>query len=305
VIELRHLRYFLVVSEELHFTRAAARLNMAQPPLSQAIRKLEQEVGVALFERTTRAVALTAGGVVFAGHARKVIEDFDLAIAETRRSADAERPVQVGFTPHLPIELLLRFLVALGAHAPDIRTEVTHLVGVDQVEQLRAGKLDFGILAWPRKEDDLEVQPMFAGEPLAAFLPSDHPLAEQDLLTPADLAGEALVSFPRQINPLLTDWIQLQADRAGYRFTGVHHSSGREARDWILSVASGAGVALLPCRFKEVTDAGALVTRRPLDPPLAMPDTVVAWRNDRPASLQPLIETIRAVAHELRAIETL
>jgi DNA-binding transcriptional LysR family regulator len=303
VIEVRHLRYFLAVSEELHFRRAAERLMMAQPPLSQAIRKLEEELGLQLFERTTRVVTLTEAGIDFAGRARQVVESFDLAIAETRQSADVGRPVRIGFTPHLPIELLLRFLHTLREHAPTVRTEVTHLLTTQQLERLRSCELDFGIVTWPSREDDLEAEPLFPGELLAAYLPSNHPLAEQEVITPAHLAAEALVSFPRQINPALTDWLQLQADRAGYRFASLHHSAGRDARDWILSVGAGAGVALLPQRFKEVTDAGTLVTRRPLEPPLRMPDTVVAWRDDRPPSLQPLISTILRVAQELRATE--
>jgi DNA-binding transcriptional LysR family regulator len=303
MIELRHLRYFLAVSEELHFRRAAERLKMAQPPLSQAIRQLESELGVTLFDRTTRVVTHTPPGLVFAEHARKVLESLDLAIAETRRTADIGRPVRLGFTPHLPIEHLLHFLNALRERDATIRVDVTHLVGLEQVKLLRAGELDFGILAWPNDEADLDREPVFAGEPLAAFLASEHPLAAKKLLGPADLEDEARVNFPREINPTLADWIHLQTEVAGYRFTGVHETA-REARDWIVAVAAGVGVALLPRRFKEVTDAGALVTRRPLDPPLTMPDTVLAWRNDRPAELQPLISTMRQVARELRAIET-
>src|SRR3954454_21826940 len=111
-IELRHLRYFLAVFEELHFGRAAERLHIAQPPLSQAIRRLETELGVRLLHRTSRIVIATEPGKVFAEEARKVLAAFDLSVSEARRAAGLPSVVRIGCSPFLPIESLQAFLAA-------------------------------------------------------------------------------------------------------------------------------------------------------------------------------------------------
>src|SRR3954447_5158313 len=101
-IDIRHLRYFLAVVEELHFGRAADRLHIAQPPLSQAIRKLETELGVQLFHRTSREVVVTEAGVVFAEEARKILVGFDVAVAEARHAGGANAVLRIGCSPFLP-----------------------------------------------------------------------------------------------------------------------------------------------------------------------------------------------------------
>ena len=296
-IDLRHLRYFLALADELHFRRAAERLHMAQPPLSRAIRKLERELGVPLLE-TTRVVTLTEAGKTLAAQARRVLSSFDHAVRDARRAGGIGCGLRVGFTPHLPIEQLLRFLETLHAHEPDLRVEVTHARAVEQVECLEDGSLDVAIVPEPNAEAGLESEPAFAGEPMAAFLPAGHALSGRGVLGPADLAEETLISFPHQVNPALSDWLRSQMEREGYRFRARREGDGMEARDWIVAVAADEGIALLPHRFKEFADAGALVTRCPLDPPLAMPDTVVAWRADGPPA--PLLDAARTVARELR-----
>jgi LysR family transcriptional regulator for metE and metH len=253
-----------------------------------------------LFERTSRVVTATPAGLVLAEQARKVLTALDLAVAETRRAGGADCGLRLGFTPHLPIEQLLRFLNALHRPETTIRADVRHAVTVEQLECLRRGELDMAIVPWAAGEEGLECEPLFAGEPLAAFLAADHPLAQRDILSPAELAEETLVSFPHELNRPLTEWLREQTERAGYRFRALHEASGSNARDWVLAVADGCGVALLPWRFTDVADAGALVTRRPLDPALLMPDTVVAWRADPPAELRPVIASVRALARELR-----
>jgi DNA-binding transcriptional LysR family regulator len=300
VIELRHLRYFLVLSEELHFRRAAARLLMTQPPLSLAIQRLEDDIGVVLFERTSRVVTATEAGRVLAEQTRKVLASVDVAVAETRRAGGVGCGLRVGFTPHLPIEQLLQFLRVLHRHDLNVRAEVRHAVAVEQLQSLRRGELDIAILPWAANEEKLEFEPLFPGEPLAAFLASDHPLASRKVLGPAELAQEALVSFPREVNPSLAAWLGAQIERAGYRFRGVDEAGGSNARDWVLAVAGGSGVALLPHRFKEVADAGPLVLRRPLEPRLEMPETVLAWRTNPPAQLGALLATVRELARGLR-----
>jgi DNA-binding transcriptional LysR family regulator len=144
-IELRHLRYFLAVFEELHFGRAAERLHIAQPPLSQAIRKLEQELGVELFERTSRAVKATPAATALAEEARKVLADFDFAVSEARKVGRQDAPLRIGCLSFLPMSRLERFLSELKERDASLRTEVTHMWALEQVEALLRGRLDLGV----------------------------------------------------------------------------------------------------------------------------------------------------------------
>jgi DNA-binding transcriptional LysR family regulator len=289
------------VSEELHFGRAAERLHISQPPLSQAIRKLETELGVQLLERTSRVVSLTEAGTVFARESRRVLADFEVALAEARRAASAGDALRIACVPHLPIERLLAFLSGLQENEASSRPEVMHLPSREQVRRLQAGRLELGIFHDPGAIEDLELEPLFAGEPLAAFLPKGHRLAAWPTVAPADLEGEVLLAFSREVNPALHDrWLE-SIERAGYRFRSVREAGGTTGRDVILAVAEGRGVALEPFSLAEVAGAGTLVVRRPIDPPIAMPDTVVAWRADPPERLRDVLEHVRAVAWRLRA----
>jgi DNA-binding transcriptional LysR family regulator len=203
-IELRHLRYFLAVVDELHFGRAAERVHMAQPPLSQAIRRLEDELGVRLFERTSRAVSVTEAGRVFAEEARQLLASFERAVAEARR-AGGEGRLRLGCLPDLPIARVQRFLRGLQERDPRWQSEVTHLPSLEQVRRLRAGQLELGILDGVGEHDQIEVEPLFRGEPVVTLLPGGHRLAAKERLDPGDLGEERLVLFPRPANPYLHD----------------------------------------------------------------------------------------------------
>jgi DNA-binding transcriptional LysR family regulator len=298
-VEIRHLRYFLAVSEELHFGRAAERLHIAQPPLSQAIRKLEEELGVLLLERTSRVVSVTPAGAVFADLARKVLAEFEVAVAEARRAGGASA-FRIASLPHLPIELLLSFLDALNERNLAYRPHVTHLPSLEQVRRLRAGELELGVFHDPGETEGLEQEPLFPGEPLAAFLPEGHPLAERSILGPEDFRDEVLI-VSREVNPALHErWLGL-IEQAGYRFRSMHDAGGMDGRDVILAVAEGLGTGLEPFSLAEVAGAGGLVVRRRIDPPIRMPDTVVAWRADPPPQLRTVLDDVRIVARRLRA----
>jgi DNA-binding transcriptional LysR family regulator len=295
-IEIRHLRYFLMVSEELHFRRAAERLYMSQPPLSQSIMKLENELGVTLLERTNRTVALTDAGRVFEEEARKVLEGLDAAVEEVRRAA-GELRLDVGCAPHLPTDLLVTFLDRLHGRVPRLRPELRHMIAFDQIRALQDGELDLGIFPTANPIPKLEIEPLCKEEPLAAFVMPGHRLADKEVLGPADLADETLISYQRAGNPLFASWLEA-AEAAGYRFRG-QYDAGIESRACILAVAAGKGVALLPTASFAVSDAGPTVIRRPIDPPLLLPETVVAWRAPASEELRPLIGEIRDLARSL------
>jgi DNA-binding transcriptional LysR family regulator len=301
-IELRHLRYFLAVFEELHFGRAAERLHIAQPPLSQAIRRLEEELGVQLLRRTSRVVTPTEAGRAFAKEARVVLSRFDLAVAEARRAGGAGSALRIGCVPDLPIERLLAFLGALEERLPASRQQVRHLTGHEQVRQLRSGELDLAVLHGGGTLPGIESEPLFPGEPVAAFLARGHPLADRSTLGPSDLEDETLVVIPRTANPAFRDQWLVRIDAAGYRFPSVHEAGGPFARDLLLAVASGAGVAFGAFSLSDVTEVGAIVVRRALDPPVSMPETVAAWPADAPRRLRADLEAVREVACSIRRL---
>ena len=299
-IELRHLRYFLAVYEELHFGRAAARVHMAQPPLSQAIRKLEDALGVKLFERTSRSVTSTAAGHSLAEGARRVFASFDLALASARTAGEAALTLRIGCVPELPIQRLLQFLATLQARARDATAQVTHLASAEQLRHLRAGGLDLAIFYDSDHDPDLETEPLFPGEPLMILLPPDHRLVDRPIVRSDDLSDEALVTYPRVVNPVLYDRVLALFDDRGYRFSTIRETKGSNPRDLILAIASGTGVALVPASVTELSEAGGIAVRRPIDPPLRMPDTVVGWPVNPPRLPPPLVETVRDLARGLR-----
>jgi DNA-binding transcriptional LysR family regulator len=299
-IELRHLRYFLAVFEELHFGRAAAGLHMAQPPLSHAIRKLENELGVRLFHRTSRAVAPTEAGRAFADGATKVLANLALAVAEARSAGGAGSALRIGCTPYLPIRRLLRFLQALEERLPDVPVHLTHHHPSEQLRRLRAGELDFGVFDFAEDFHDFETEPLFAGERLVALLPLDHRLTGNPVIRDEDLQDEVLAICPRAANFALHDRLLALLEAAGYRFAGVHEAGGADARDLVLAVASGLGVAIVPSSFSDAAGARAIVAQRPFDRSLAMPDTVVAWPANPHRHLPEVLAAIREIAPELR-----
>jgi DNA-binding transcriptional LysR family regulator len=299
-IELRHLRYFLAVVEELHFGHAAERLHIAQPPLSQAIKKLEDELGVQLFNRTSRVVTATEAGLELARHAAAVLASFDAAVAETRRAGGLGNALRAGCMPSIPLERLGVFLEALEGSESTQHPQVTHLDSDEQVSRLLSGTLDVGIFHDVGTLAGLEVQPLFAGEPLAAFLPKEHPLAKSRAIAPDDLRGEVLVMYPRDRNQPLYDRMLTILDEAGFGFAGIEEANGTNARDLILAAADGLGVGIGPVSLAAISGAGTMVCSRPLEPPATMPDTVIAWREDPPRHLGAVLADVRDIARDIR-----
>jgi DNA-binding transcriptional LysR family regulator len=299
-IELRHLRYFLAVAEELHFGRAAEVLQMSQPPLSQAIRQLEDELGVQLFNRTSRTVALTEAGAALSKQAAAVLASLELAVAETRRADGSSAVLRVGCTPHLPLERLRTFLHALDVSEPSIHPRVTHLGFRDQVSRLTSGELDVGIFDDVGEVAGVEVQALFKGERLGAFLPRAHPLAGRPSIEPEGLRADALVMYPREENPALYDRLLEIVGGAGYGFAGVHEASSSSARDLMLAVADGLGVAVGPVSLASSEAVGTLVSCRPLARRASMPDTVIGWREHPPSQLAAVLVNVRAIARQVR-----
>ncbi|MBD3896764.1 LysR family transcriptional regulator [Halomonas sp. ML-15] len=251
-MELRHLRYFCVVAEELNLTRAAARLHMAQPPLSRQIKQLESEVGADLFQRSSRGLRLTAAGQFFYEHTLQILEKVEVTTAATRRMARSKRRLfGIGFVPSVfygQLPLLVRDL----RQKDDVELTLAELTTVQQVQALKAGRIDIGFGRLRIDDPDVEQEVLF-DEPLMAALPADHPLANSRP-TLAQLADYPLVLFPAKPRPSLAD-ITLGL----FRRQGLKVSVAQEANELqtaLSLVASEIGITLVPEQVKRVQRDG-------------------------------------------------
>jgi DNA-binding transcriptional LysR family regulator len=211
-----------------------------------------------------------------------------------------ERTLRAGCAPALSAHRLFAFVRALQAREDGVAVEVTHRISVDQLRLLREGELDLAIVVDPDHDPDLGVEPLFRGDALAAWLPAGHRLAARQVVRPADVHDETLVCSGREVNPAAFKRALDGFAAAGYRFRHVEEMGAPSARDLVFAVASGRGIALAPS-VAELSEAQTDVVLRPLDPPLWMPHTAVAWLADGPTGLRPILRTVRTIARELFA----
>jgi DNA-binding transcriptional LysR family regulator len=226
-----------------------------------------------------------------------VLDAFDHAVGEARRAGGAADVLRIGCIPFLPIRRLLAFLEAARDSLPHWQTEVTHMGTLDQLAAIRTGALDMGMFHYAEEHEGLELVPIFPGEPLVAYLPQDDALAGETVITPPLVAERALVIFAREVNPTLHDHVRRLLAEAGYEFRDVHETGGRDSvRDLLVAVAAGKGINVAPFSVKELSEAGDIVVRRPIDPPLRAPDTVLALPAEPSQRLQDAVEGIRRLA---------
>ena len=290
-MELRHLRHFVAVAETLHFGRASERLFMAQPPLSQSIRQLETEVGVALFERTSRRVALTPAGIVFQAHALRILQDVDDAAVAARRAHGGEAGwLGIGFSASASYDVLPDVLRAFREAYPDVELRLYELNAAEQAHALRDGKIHLG-LARPSIEEPGLVRETITREPFVVALPSSHPRAARADLDLADLADEPFILFPTLPKPSYGDSVLQVCGEAGF----VPHAAQevREMQTAISLVAAGMGLALVPAPVQNMQRAN--VTYRPLRTPPAFTElTAATRRGDLSPTLRNFLTLLRA-----------
>ena len=243
-MDLRHLRSFVAVAEELHFSRAAQRLNLAQSAVSAQVRKLEHEVGGALLVRTSRRVALTPAGEALLGDARALLAAADDALARARGLARGETgTLVVGCFGPAPGELLATLLDRFQAYLPNVRVEVSAFDFAEVLERLRDGRLDVSFLYLPLDEPDIHVTPLL-NEPRVVVMAADHPLARRESLRPEDLAQETFVTQPQSM-PLLWRDFWMLVDELGERpRISPHVAPGIE--QWLHQLARGDGIDTAP-----------------------------------------------------------
>jgi len=249
-IELRHLRYFVAVAEELHFGRAAQRLHLAQPPLSQQIRRLEELLGHQLFFRTSRSVALTAAGEAFLQSARRTLRNVQRDLDEARSVGRGEvGSLHIGFVGSAILATLPAMLRAYGQAYPRVRLHLHESFTSSVLAGLENGSLDAGILRDGDPVPGLEIHTIFS-EPYVAVLPMSHPLARQKSISAASLRNDPLVFHPRTAGVKAFEKPLSLFDQTGPRPQIV-----QEASHWVTIlelVGAGLGITIAPACVRRI-----------------------------------------------------
>ncbi len=292
-MELRHLRYFVAVAEELHFGRAAKRLAIAQPPLSQQIKQLEEEIGVVLLTRTKRQVNLTAAGEIFLTEARKSLAQAEYAVRAARRAARGEiGQLAVGFVSSAVYGKIPFIFRLMHTRYPEVSLILQDLSSEEQVEAVKVGRIDVGLIRPPvTAAENLSLRVIWR-EPLMVVLPEGSWLTKQKEIAMESLAEESFIQIPRHVAPSFYDQFIGICTRAG--FTPKIVQEARTTPTIVNLVAGGMGVSILPASLKSLQRSG--VVYRPLRAPAPTTDMAVIWRNDDPSPiLQAFLEVIREV----------
>jgi DNA-binding transcriptional LysR family regulator len=288
-METSLLTTFLEVAQRLHFGQAASHLQMTQPTLSHQIRRLEQEIGTPLFERTSRQVRLTAAGQALIPEARQVLAGVERAVLHCRTAADGEAGyLKVGsigaalnsFTPH--------FVQRLREGVPGLTFQLTQLDSPLQLAALRTGELDLGIVRSADPATDIAVEDLFP-ESMVIALPASHPLCGTDVVTAADLRTEPFILWPRTASPLFRDQFVAYCAAAGFRPRIV--MEGADIETQLGLVSAEIGISPQPASFASLRRRG--VHFRPLSD---APESIVqlAW----PASSPPRhLPALLEIAH--------
>lgn len=293
-IELRHLRSFVVVAEELHFGRAAERLHISQPPLSQQIRRLEREIGTPLFERT-RPIRLTGAGTAFLEEARRALEHVNRAVDLSQRAGRGEFGwLSVGATSWAQAAIVPALVRRLREQAPGIRLALSTSAPTEQMEALLQERLDIAFSAfapWLMASSAVQVEPLIE-EPMVALVAHDDPLAKQSRVSLEELMSRTFLTLSDAVTPGLINQQMTALHERGLtpsQVQAVHHP-----QTLLSLVAAGAGVSLHMASYRNLRRDVAFI---PLagDPPTAK--LLMAWRRGDPGPLLAvLLDAARAVA---------
>ncbi|HKE93241.1 MAG TPA: LysR family transcriptional regulator [Povalibacter sp.] len=303
-MELRHLRYFIAVAEEGHITRAAERLGMQQPPLSQQIRALERELDVQLFRRKPRGVELTDAGVAFLERARAILEEVDRAFATTRRTARGEQGrVVVGFTSSAPFHPFVpRVIRAFREMSPLVSLVLEESGSSELVQGLHNEQIDAAFIRSPVADVvDLIVRPLLE-EDMVVALPAGHPLAQVSIDTDlplSALAAETFILYKRPGGPGLYDTII-----AACRGAGFSPRVGQEAPRIISTlnlVAAGLGVSIVPASLRRLQMDGVIYRRLSGGAGLKAPLILACRPGENSAAVQRFIDLVQRPADDVDA----
>lgn len=300
-MELRHLRYFVAVAEELNFTRAAKKLNIAQPPLSQQIRALEVEVGVTLLNRTKRHVEMTDAGQTFLDEARLTLAQAQHGIEATRRTSRGEiGELSLGFVPTADLRVLPRIIPEFRRKFPNVSVSVHSLTSVNQVAALRAGRIDVGILVEPfdfgLKSDQDFVAEELLRDRFVVAMQTSNPMARKRKVALSRLSEEPFILYRREIAPAYYDNVIMGMFRQA-SFSPKISQSADHVQTILGLVASGLGVSILPASVTALSreEIAYLV----LEKPIAYSKLVTIYnRNNENAALREFLVISRRFAKE-------
>jgi DNA-binding transcriptional LysR family regulator len=292
-MELRHLRYFVAVAEELHFGHAANRLNTSQPSLSQQIRDLERELKVDLFLRTKRRVALTPAGQRFLEEARAILSSAERAGGVAREAARGESlKLSVGISPETDWLFLGKVLGLFAEHAPSVEIVFQNLTPEAQVDALRGGHIDVGFVGLPLEAEGM-VTETTGRVRLVAALPDKHPMARKKDLKLEDLSKEAYTLWPRHFSPASYDHLLAVFRRAGFGPPITMAGDLPSTQTVLGMIAAGLTIALVDPSLRQMSAPG--VVFRNLAGQGIFTETGVIYRRNDPSPI------IASFLHELRA----
>lgn len=256
-MDLRKLKYFVATAEELHFGRAARRLGLSQPPLSMQLRALEEDLGVRLFDRDNRNVALTRVGALLLTEARRILAQVDQARSLVQRAARGEHgSLSVGFITPVEYSFLPPLLREFRRHHPHVALQLHELMTDEQLAELERGTLDVGFLTGPVTGNRLAYREVMT-EPLIAAIPQGHRLAASaGRLSIKRLASEDVIIFPRNIAPALFDETLAFCQSAGFSLRIGQQVS--QSQTIISLVSAGMGVAIVPASMRHLRRKGVM-----------------------------------------------
>ena len=291
-MELRHIRYFIAVAEELNFTRAASRLGIGQPPLSQQIKDLEAELGVMLLRRVPQGAELTEAGRSFLGHGRQAIAASEQAVVAAMRASRGELgQIRLGFTNSAHFNPVVPFVISsFRQRHPELELELAEMNTSDLIDGLSRGTLDCAFSRANLVEDARFNVVRVATEALVAVLPVDHRCSDADPVALVDMAEERFIMKPRSVGPELHKAVMGACRRAG--FEPKMHEGAPQLASVITFVAAGLGVSLVPASMQQIRAPG--VTYRALDDTEANVALSVVWRSgERSVVVRNFIAMVR------------
>jgi DNA-binding transcriptional LysR family regulator len=294
-MELRHLRYFVAVAEELHFGRAAVRLSIVQPSLSQQIRQLEDELGFPLLHRTKRSVELTDAGRVFLSEAQNVIAQVQNAKRAAQRAHRGEMGrLVIGYISSSAFDLLPRMLSTYRERFPHVEVALREMTTQEQERALEEGRIQIGLLRLPISTPLVSVE-VVRREPIVCVLPEQHPLAQQERIAVPMLAHEPFVLQSRQLGGGYH--IQLMKLCLAFGFSPNVIQEVTETYTIVSLVAAGIGVSLVPLSTRTIRSQG--VVYRELEGTTAQTEIAVAWHHNVHSAI---VKNFLVVARETRQI---
>ncbi|OUL37850.1 LysR family transcriptional regulator [Nostoc sp. T09] len=292
-MELRHLRYFVTLAEELHFGKAAEKLHIAQPPLSQQIRQLEQELGFELFHRTKRNVQLTEAGQVFLGEVQQILQQLQQAIQIGQQTNRGEiGQLVVGFVSTAAYNILPIILKDFRSRVPGVSLELHELTTDQQLEWLQEGRMDVGFIRPPIEDNTFSWEIIFQ-ESLIVALPETHWLVNKSDVSLTSLANEPFILFPRKLAPGLYDLIISLCQQAG--FSPYVAQEAIQMQTIVSLVAGEMGVAIAPESLQNLQRTGVVYKNIQESTPKAA-IAMICRRNEKSPIVQRFLETVRQTA---------